>query len=137
MPKRATSTSFKPGQSGNPNGRPPGIQETRPRGYVKAAIDTVLAKDPTLLPTAIRRGLKNEEYARGFVELVARVCKEIGGNPAQDPRPVIFHFHTNLNPMALAGSGQPRSLPPAPSAPAAPPSRPSKRAGAKPPGGSP
>jgi hypothetical protein len=73
----------------------------------RAAIDTVLAKDPTLLPTAIRRGLKNEEYARGFVELVARVCKEIGADAVHDTRPVIFNFHTNLNPMALAGPQSP------------------------------
>jgi len=91
-----------------------------------------------LLPTAIRRGLKNEEYARGFGELVARVCKEIGGRDAGDPQPVIFHFHTNLNPLALSGSvlQEQRSLPRAPPVPAALPSRTSNRAGAKSTGGS-
>ncbi len=103
---------------------------------MKAAIDTVLSRDPTLLPAAIRRGLKAEEHARGFVELVARVCKAIGGNAAEDTRPVIFHFHNNLNPLALSGRVlQQRSLP-APAVPATPPSRTTKRAGTTPPGGS-
>ena len=96
-----------------------------------------MAADPKKLIVAIRRGLDDPRYAHAWADLIGKVGKEIGGNHgADDTRPVIFHFHTNLNPLALAGSG-PRSLPPAPSAPAAPPSRPSKRAGAKPPGGSP
>ena len=76
--------------------------------------------------------------ARGFVELVARVCKEIGADAQGDTRPVIFHFHTNLNPLALAPRSllqQQRSLP-APAVPATPPSRTTKRAGAKSTGGS-
>jgi hypothetical protein len=152
-PKRATSTSFKPGQSGNPKGRPPGIKEALPRGAFKAAYDRVLAKDPQLLDTVIRAGLKGQPKARNavpFLELGAKLGKEIGGNAAEDSRPVIFHFHTNLNPLALSGAvlQQQRSLPApaavplagagrAPAVPNAPPSRPSKRAGAKPPGGSP
>ena len=57
MTRKATSTSFKSGKSGNPKGRPPGIKEARPRGYVKAAIDAVMAAAARLLKTAILSGL--------------------------------------------------------------------------------
>ncbi len=110
MARRANATSFKPGQSGNPKGRLPGIKETRPRGYLRAAIDTVMAAGPKKLTAAIRRGLEDPRYAHAFAELIGRVGKEIGGSAADgDTRPVVFHFHTNFNPMALAGSAAPRS----------------------------
>ena len=134
MPKRATST-FKPGQSGNPNGRPSGIKEALPRGAFKAAYDRVLAKDPQLLDTVIRAGLKGQPKARNavpFLELGAKLGKEIGaGRDAVDTQPVIFHFHTNLNPLALAPRvlQQQRSLPPVvPPAPATP-GRPARAGG--------
>jgi hypothetical protein len=105
--RKATATSFKRGQSGNVKGRPPGIKETRPRGYLRAAIDTVMTADPKKLTTAIRRGLEDPRYAHAFAELIGKVTKEIGGSAAEDTRPVVFHFHTNLNPMALAGRQSP------------------------------
>jgi hypothetical protein len=101
--RKANATSFKPGVSGNPKGRPKGIQETRPRGYLRTAIDTVMAADRKKLVDAIRHGLEDKRSAYAFVELIGKVGKEIGGNAAEDARPVIFHFHTNLNPLALAG----------------------------------
>ena len=67
---------------------------------------------PERMPTfvdAIRRGLEDKRSAHAFAELIGRVGKEIGGTAADDARPVVFHFHTNLNPMALAGSAAPRS----------------------------
>ena len=128
MARHANATSFKPGKAGNPKGRPPGIKETRPRGYLRAAIDTVMAADPKKLTAAIRRGLEDPRYAHAFAELIGRVGKEIGGSAADgDIRPVVFHFHTNLNPMALAGDhspmrpttdGEPRRGVSAPRAPA-------------------
>jgi hypothetical protein len=154
MARHANATSFKPGNRANPKGRPPGIKEALPRGAFKAAYDRVLAKDPQLLDTVIRAGLKGQPKARNavpFLELGAKLGKEIGaGRDAVDTQPVIFHFHTNLNPLALSGRvlQQQRSLPAppavplagagrAPAVPNAPPSRTSKRAGAKPTGGSP
>src|SRR5712692_3115783 len=139
MARHANATSFKPGKAGNPKGRPPGIKETRPRGYLRAAIDTVMAADPKKLTAAIRRGLEDPRYAHAFAELIGRVGKEIGGSAADgDTRPVVFHFHTNLNPMALAGDhrslahGEPRRGVGAPSEPAHA-ARRRARAGAPPP----
>ncbi len=103
MTWKATSTSFKPGKSGNPKGRPPGIKEARPRGYVKAAIDAVMAADARLLKTAILSGLKDRREARGWAELIAKIGKEVGTDAAHDTKPVVFHFYTNFNPLALAG----------------------------------
>jgi hypothetical protein len=103
MARRANATSFKPGKTGNPKGRPPGIKELRPRGYVKAAIDAVMAADATLLKNAILSGLKDRREARGWAELIAKIGKEVGTDAAHDTKPVVFNFFTNLNPMALAG----------------------------------
>jgi hypothetical protein len=130
MPKRATSTSFKPGQSGNPKGRPPGIKEALPRGAFRAAYDRVLAKDPQLLDTVIRAGLKGQPKARNavpFLELGAKLGKEIGADAEHDTRPVIFHFHTNLNPMALAPKPLPQ--PPVPPTVLDAPTRPARAGG--------
>ena len=43
MPRRATSTSFKPGQCGNPNGRPRVVADVQnaAREYSTAAIETL------------------------------------------------------------------------------------------------
>jgi len=126
---------FKPGQSGNPKGRPPGIKETLPRGAFKAAYDRVLAKHPELLDTVIRAGLQGQPKARNavpFLELGAKLGKEIGADAQGDTRPIVFNFHTNLNPMALAPkplpAGAARGIPVSRS------SQTSKRAGAKPTG---
>jgi len=107
MTRKATSTSFKSGKSGNPKGRPPGIKEARPRGYVKAAIDAVMAADARLLKTAILSGLKDRREARGWAELIAKIGKEVGTDAAHDTKPVVFHFYTNFNPLALAGPQSP------------------------------
>jgi hypothetical protein len=108
-----------------------------PRGTFKAAYDRVLAKHPELLDTVIRAGLQGQPKARNavpFLELGAKLGKEIGADAAHDTRPVIFNFHTNLNPMALAPkplpSGAARGIPVSRS------NRTSKRAGTKPTGGS-
>jgi hypothetical protein len=128
--RKANAASFRPGVSGNPKGRPKGIQETKPRGYLRAAIDAVMATDPKKLIAAIRRGLDDPRYAHGWAELIAKVGKEIGADAAHDTKPVIFHFHTNLNPLALSGRvlQQQRSLPhgPEPTDGPASPSRPSR-----------
>jgi hypothetical protein len=110
MARHANATSFKPGDRANPKGRPPGIKETLPRGAFKAAYDRVLAKHPELLDTVIRAGLQGQPKARNavpFLELGAKLGKEIGADAAHDTRPVVFHFHTNLNPMALDGPQSP------------------------------
>ena len=60
-------------------------------GAFKAAYDRVLAKDPQLLDTVIRAGLKGQPKARNavpFLELGAKLGKEIGaGRDAVDTQP--------------------------------------------------
>jgi hypothetical protein len=129
----ALSRTPGPGQIANPKGRPPGIKEAVRRGAFKAAYDRVLAKDPQLLDTVIRAGLQGQPKARNavpFLELGAKLGKEIGADAEHDTRPVIFKFFTNLNPLALSGRvlQQQRSLPhgPEPTDGPASPSRPSR-----------
>jgi len=71
------------------------------------AIDTVMAADPKKLTAAIRRGLEDPRYAHAFAELIGKVTREIGADAAHDVKPVVFHFYTNLNPLALAGPNSP------------------------------
>ena len=88
MARRANATSFKPGRSGNPAGRPPGIVEKSPRNTVGAAFDEVLRSSPELMTDAIRRGLQGRN-ALGYLELWARIGKEVGSG-ADTGVPSIF-----------------------------------------------
>jgi len=109
--KRANSTSFKPGQSGNPRGRPRGIQETRPRNSVRAAWNAVTDRYPKLVEDVIYEGLSRGRKqgrmpgrpldALPFVTLGARVNREIGADPGQVSRPVTIIVNTNVDPMKL------------------------------------
>jgi len=57
---------FKPGQSGDPRGRSRGIPERYPGGYVKAALERVMVKNPKLLEELIERALRGHaDVGRG------------------------------------------------------------------------
>ena len=61
----ANSTRFKPGVSGNPKGRPPGIRETKPRGdrleHLVRDIVNVAETDPAGLQRALLRVLRGQD----------------------------------------------------------------------------
>ena len=95
---------FSPGSNANPKGRPKGIRETHPRGYLKRAIDTVMAKDPKLIETVLRRSLQGTKKDLQAVELIGRVTKEIGGAESLSAmKPTVIIIKTNVDPLALEG----------------------------------
>ena len=103
MGKRATSTSFKRGCAPGP-GRPPGAKDRVPRGSVKAAWDRVMAtkEGQESLDEAIRSGLKDRRQRLGFLELGARLSKEIGsGAEVTVPPLTVIVNGSRLDPSKL------------------------------------
>ena len=97
---------FPPGNNANPKGRPKGIQEAFPRGRVRAAFDRVTTANPTLLDQVFLDGLQGKRNARNavpFVELGAKLGKEIGADAATTTKPTIIIIKTNANLLALEG----------------------------------
>lgn len=71
-PKGPTSSSFKKGQSGNPNGRPPGIQTERTKDF-KTAVKSLLDDcGPQLFEWVQRVAEKNPQRA---VECLASLAE--------------------------------------------------------------
>jgi hypothetical protein len=107
MPGKPNATSFKPGDRANPRGRPKGIKETRPRGYLKRAIDEVMAEDPTAVHAVLRRSLQSSKKDLQAVELIGKVGKELGPtDPASAMKPTVIIIRTNVDPYALEGPQQ-------------------------------
>jgi hypothetical protein len=69
MPRRATSTSFKPGQSGNPNGRPKVLADVQnaAREHSTEAIETLaqIMRNPKA-PAAARIAAASALLDRGY-----------------------------------------------------------------------
>ena len=69
MPRRANSTSFRPGQSGNPNGRPRVLADVQnaARDYSTAAIETLarIMRNPKA-PAAARISAASALLDRGY-----------------------------------------------------------------------
>jgi hypothetical protein len=78
--RRATSTSFKPGQSGNPGGRPKGSPNVLPS--VREIVNAVMAGHREEITDALRRAATNTRNVLAFVEMAAKLNKELG--PAAD-----------------------------------------------------
>jgi hypothetical protein len=77
MPR--TRTSFTKGCQPGP-GRPPGSKDSVPRGSVKAAFDEFVAArgGQQAMVDAIERGVCDSRRALGFIELYAKLLKEVG-----------------------------------------------------------
>ena len=103
MRGRATITSFKKGCAPGP-GRPKGAKDRVPRGSIKAAWDRVMAtrEGYESLDEAIRAGLKDRRQRLGFLELGARLNREIGpGAEVAAPPVTVFINGAELDPSKL------------------------------------
>jgi hypothetical protein len=76
MPRRANRTSFKPGKSGNPEGRRPGSKDVIPR--VRDLVNAVLEDNVEAVREAYRRAATNPRTVLQCLELAAKLNRELG-----------------------------------------------------------
>ena len=89
---------FKPGQSGNPKGRPK-RDPTAKAVLIREAWGRLTSRKPYLVTEALERGLGSSR-SLGFLELGARVMKEIGQQEGQQAQVTIV-VNSPLNAQAL------------------------------------
>ena len=102
MRGRATITSFKKGCAPGP-GRPKGARDRVPRGSVKAAYETFVAArgGQAKIVDAIERGIRDPRRSLGFLELYAKVLKEIGAGSDDGGAPGIILLSGGLDVRAF------------------------------------
>ena len=99
MPK--VSTSWKPGHSGNPSGRPPGSKNKRPAN-IKAIYEEFMEayNGRELMVKSVERAFKDTKklaLQRDHMDLAAKVLDR--ADDAQTPVTIVFGG--NLNPDAM------------------------------------
>jgi hypothetical protein len=107
MPQHATPTSFQPGRSGNPTGRGKGS-----RNVVPAVRDLMLAVVRGEQATAQRslvRAIRSPRHVIAFLDLAARLNREVGPHGDQGPGLVQIRINTSV-PLDQLGP-QPQELP--------------------------
>lgn len=98
---RGRGRPFPPGQSGNPKGRPPGIKDRLPRGFVARLVLATLEANEAAACEAFRRMLTNPRQVRDALELAGRLNKEIGAAALDALPTATITVYTNLDPNAL------------------------------------
>ena len=91
---------FKPGQSGNPAGRPKRDSIDRAAmTSLRAALEKVCRDNPTLLADAIKRLLQGSRSSLGMLELAAKLNREL--QDEQQANKIAIVFTGNLDRDAL------------------------------------
>lgn len=96
-PQRKKTIMFEAGKSGNPAGRPK--KDKSRLSSIKEAWEDLCSGKPYLIKEALERGLRGQRPL-GFLELGARVMKEIGQAEEQKSAVTIV-FNSSLNTSAL------------------------------------
>lgn len=95
-------TSWKPGQSGNPKGRPPGIVETKPRGLMRQLFDDALdANTRQRTVQTLQDVLTDRRRVIDALTLGARLTREIGLGSDEGSARVTIIFKSPLRPEKL------------------------------------
>lgn len=90
---------FKPGQSGNPAGRPKRDPNTPTDYSVREAIKRVVRSRPDLLEDTIERLLRGSRSSLGMLELAAKLNREL--QVEGEGNRIAIVFTGTLNPNAL------------------------------------
>lgn len=100
---RRTGTSWVKGQSGNPKGKPKGAKDKVPRGSVKQAFEEFInvRGGQRAMVDAISAGMRDKRRALGFLELAAKVFREVGPGSEAESRPITIVFESPLRPERL------------------------------------
>jgi len=111
MPRggRRSSTSFKPGRSGNPSGRPKGSKDVMPR--VRDLFNRVMEGSTEAAEAALQRALTSPRTVLACLELGAKLNREIGqaaGDGASGAPIVIFASNVQVGKLEAARA---RALP--------------------------
>jgi hypothetical protein len=102
--RRPNATSFKPGQSGNPKGKPKGAKDRLPRGMMRQLYAAAIEKKHAKVVKLIEGYVVSEKYGLQAHELAGKLFKEIGpADAATAMKPTVIIIKTNVNMLALAG----------------------------------
>jgi hypothetical protein len=106
---------FEKGHKANPRGRPRGVKETVPRGFIKKLTLDVLEGGEQRVRAALERAATNPKTVVQVLDLAAKLNKEIGAGAEGGRGETHFHIHSNVNFMALRAAAH-RAVQPAPTA---------------------
>jgi len=110
------------GERANPRGRPPGVKELVPRGFVKKLVFGVITGNVEAVAEALRRAAVNPRSVISVLEHAARLNREIGSRE-EDGRggatKIVINSNVNFLALRAAASraarpieSQPLQLPP-------------------------
>jgi hypothetical protein len=92
---------FEEGNKANPRGRPRGVKETMPRGFVKKLAFAVVEGNEQAVRDALKRAATSPKTVLSVLALAAKLNKEIGTADSAASAPTIINFRTNVNMLAL------------------------------------
>src|SRR5688572_30305810 len=92
---------FEKGNKANPRGRPRGVKETMPRGFVKKLAFAALEANEQAVRTALERAATKPKSVVQVLDLAAKLNKEVGHQADGCSAETHFHIHTNVDIMAL------------------------------------
>lgn len=94
--------AFKPGESGNPAGRPKQADLEAVDLSILRALRKVVRKNPRLLEEAIQRRLESRDNF-GMIEMIAKLTRELG-NKEEERTQIAIVFNGGLDPNKLKGA---------------------------------
>ncbi|HYE92650.1 MAG TPA: DUF5681 domain-containing protein [Terriglobales bacterium] len=103
--ERLTDGRFAPGKSANPAGRPRGIREAMPRGFVKRVVWAVMEGNLPAHMNALRQVAISPKTALAFSDHAAKLNKELGHGQEAGGGNTVINVTTNVNVLSLKAAG--------------------------------